>query len=92
LDGASACTSEQLYGCHRRLPEHKEALFKHLMGRWRDLFNVSFEVLLYDLTSTYVESDPRLLCLKRSYRSSNDTAAAQPTAERVVSDREPSRA
>ena len=49
-----------LYGCHRRLLEHKEALFSHLMGRWRDLFNVSFEVLLYDLTSTYFESDPRL--------------------------------
>jgi hypothetical protein len=49
-----------LYGCHRRLLEHKEALCSHLMGRWRDLFNVSFEVLLYDLTSTYFESDPRL--------------------------------
>jgi len=30
----------------------------HLVGRWRDLFNVSFDVLLYDLTSTYFESDP----------------------------------
>ncbi len=49
-----------LYGCHRRLLEHKEALFTHLMGRWRDLFNVSFEVLLYDLTSSYFESDPPL--------------------------------
>ena len=28
--------------------------------RWRDLFNASFEVLLYDLTSTYFESDPPL--------------------------------
>ncbi len=28
------------------------------MGRWRDLFNASFEVLLYDLTSTYFESEP----------------------------------
>lgn len=36
------------------------ALFTHLTGRWRDLFNVSFEVLLYDLTSTYFESDPPL--------------------------------
>jgi len=33
-------------------------LFDHLVGRWRDLFNLSFEVLLYDLTSTYFESDP----------------------------------
>jgi len=46
-----------LYGCHDRLLAHKEALFTHLTGRWRDLFNVSFEVLLYDLTSTYFETD-----------------------------------
>jgi Transposase DDE domain len=49
-----------LYGCHDRLLEHKRALFSHLTDRWRDLFNVSFEVLLYDLTSTYFESDPPL--------------------------------
>ncbi len=49
-----------LYGCHKRLLEHKQALFSHLMDRWRDLFNISFEVLLYDLTSTYFESDPPL--------------------------------
>ena len=49
-----------LYGCHDRLLAHKEALFSHLTGRWRDLFNASFEVLLYDLTSTYFESDPPL--------------------------------
>ena len=47
-----------LYGCHDRLLEHKQALFTHLTGRWRDLFNVTFEVLLYDLTSTYFESNP----------------------------------
>jgi hypothetical protein len=49
-----------LYGCHDRLLEHKRALFSHLTDRWRDLFNASFEVLLYDLTSTYFESDPPL--------------------------------
>jgi hypothetical protein len=32
------------------------ALFSHLVGRWRDLFNADFDVLLYDLTSsTYFE-------------------------------------
>jgi transposase len=49
-----------LYDCHDLLLEHKTALFDHLVGRWRDLFNVSFEVLLYDLTSTYFEIDPPL--------------------------------
>src|ERR1700716_4004729 len=48
----------KLYRCHDRLLEHKQALFDHLVGRWRDLFNISFDVLLYDLTSTYFENDP----------------------------------
>src|SRR6266851_4703074 len=47
-----------LYRCHDRLLEHKQALFDHLVGRWRDLFNARFDVLLYDLTSTYFEADP----------------------------------
>ena len=33
----------------------KDALFSHLTARWRDLFNANFDVLLYDLTSTYFE-------------------------------------
>lgn len=48
----------KLYGCHDLLLEHKTALFSHLTKRWKDLFNAKFEVLLYDLTSTYFESDP----------------------------------
>jgi hypothetical protein len=45
----------KLYACHDRLLAHKEELFSHLVGRWRDLFNANFDVLLYDLTSTYFE-------------------------------------
>ena len=48
----------KLYECLDRLMEHKEALFSHLTQRWKDLFNAKFDVLLYDLTSTYFESDP----------------------------------
>jgi len=48
----------KLYDCHERLLEHKKDLFTHLTSRWKDLFNARFEVLLYDLTSTYFESDP----------------------------------
>lgn len=60
LLGADAALADihTLYGCHDRLLEHKQAVFDHLVGRWRDLFNASFDVLLYDLTSTYFESDP----------------------------------
>ena len=31
--------SHKLYACHDLLLQHKEALFSHLMARWRDLFN-----------------------------------------------------
>src|ERR1700745_1158217 len=48
----------KLYRCHDRLLEHKQALFDHLVGRWRDLFNISFDGLLYALTSTYFEAAP----------------------------------
>ena len=47
-----------LYRCLDKVLEHKRALFGHLRDRWRDLFQAKFEVLLYDLTSTYFESDP----------------------------------
>ena len=47
--------SHKLYACHDILLQHKGALFSHLMARWRDLFNANFDVLLYDLTSTYFE-------------------------------------
>ncbi|CAN5259154.1 IS1634 family transposase [soil metagenome] len=48
----------RLYQVADQLLEHKAALFGHLQERWKDLFNAKFEVLLYDLTSTYFESDP----------------------------------
>jgi hypothetical protein len=47
--------THKLYACHDLLLEHKDALFSHLVGRWRDLFNADFDVLLYDLTSIYFE-------------------------------------
>jgi hypothetical protein len=48
----------KLYVCHDLLLAHKQALFDHLTARWKDLFNARFDVLLYDLTSTYFESNP----------------------------------
>lgn len=47
-----------LYRTLDKVLPHKEALFSHLQERWKDLFGARFEVLLYDLTSTYFESDP----------------------------------
>ena len=49
---------DNLYRCLDRLLEHREELFKYLKERWQDQFGAKFDVLLYDLTSTYFESDP----------------------------------
>jgi transposase len=46
------------YRCLDKLVAHKAALFRYLQERWRDLFGITYDVLLYDLTSTYFESDP----------------------------------
>ena len=46
-----------LYRCLDRLVEHKDELFRFLKRRWGELFGATFEVLLYDLTSTYFETD-----------------------------------
>lgn len=47
-----------LYRCLDKVLEHKPALFGHLTERWQGLFGAKFDVLLYDLTSTYFESRP----------------------------------
>jgi hypothetical protein len=47
--------AHKLYACHDLLLAHKQTLFSHLTERRRDLFNARFDVLLYDLTSTYFE-------------------------------------
>jgi hypothetical protein len=54
---ARAAQDDTLYRALDLLLAHKEALFGHLHGRWRDLFAAKYEVLLYDLTSTYFECD-----------------------------------
>ncbi len=65
-----------LYRCHDLLLAHKEALFAHLRARWSDLFAASYDILLYDLTSTYfecdvpeAETDPRKFGYSRDRRS-----------------------
>jgi transposase len=49
---------DNLYRCLDKLVAHKAALFSFLQERWKDLFGIRYEVLLYDLTSTYFESNP----------------------------------
>jgi transposase len=73
---ASVAQPATLYRCHDRLLEHKEALFAHLRERWADLFAARYDILLYDLTSTYFEcdlpeadNDPRQFGYSRDRRS-----------------------
>ena len=47
-----------LYRCLDKVLAYKSALFDHLTQRWQDLFGACFDILLYDLTSTYFESAP----------------------------------
>jgi transposase len=51
----AAADKDRLYRCLDRLVAHKDELFKFLVNRWRTLFDARFDVLLYDLTSTYFE-------------------------------------
>jgi transposase len=57
-DDASLSADDTLYRCLDKLMPHKEAMFTFLQQRWKDLFHAEFDVLLYDLTSTYFEIDP----------------------------------
>src|SRR5271156_2095772 len=56
--GFALAQPNNLYRCLDKLVAHKPALFTFLRERWKDLFQADFEVLLYDLTSTYFECDP----------------------------------
>lgn len=48
---------DRLYRCLDRVLEHKQELFVWLKQKWAELFHADFEVLLYDLTSTYFEGE-----------------------------------
>jgi transposase len=48
---------DRLYRCLDRVLAHKQDLFVYLQQRWKDLFAAEFDLLLYDLTSTYVEGE-----------------------------------
>jgi len=55
--GFAVAEKDRLYRCLDRILKHKAALFDHLRQRWQELFQARFDVLLYDLTSTYMEGE-----------------------------------
>ena len=62
---------DRLYRCLDRILGHKQELFQHLRQRWADLFGAEFDVLLYDLTSTYIEGQGEQIA-KARYGYSRD--------------------
>jgi transposase len=53
----AVAAKDRLYRCLDRVLPHKQELFVWLKQKWTDLFQADFEVLLYDLTSTYFEGE-----------------------------------
>lgn len=53
----AVAAKNRLYECLDRIDEHRAALFTHLQTRWKDLFGATYDLLLYDLTSTYFEGE-----------------------------------
>jgi transposase len=53
--GEGKIKDSRLYRCLDRMLPHKSSLEQHLKQRYGELFQAEFDVLLYDLTSTYVE-------------------------------------
>jgi len=66
---AAKVNDDRLYRSLDRLLPHKAALEKHLKQRLGELFNLDYDLLLYDVTSTYFEG----------------AAAANPQAQRGYS-------
>ena len=53
--GAQKINEDRLYRALDELLPHKAALERHLKNRLGELFNLSYDLLLYDVTSTYFE-------------------------------------
>ena len=76
---------ERLYRALDRLLPHKEALEKHLVKRLGELFDLDYDLLLYDVTSTYFEwiADPSIA--KRGYSRDHRPDCVQVNIALVVS-------
>jgi hypothetical protein len=76
---------ERLYRALDRLLPHKEGLEKHLVKRLGELFELDYDLLLYDVTSTYFEgvADPSIA--KRGYSRDHRPDCVQVNIALVVS-------
>ena len=53
----AVAAKNRLYECLDLIDPHRTALFTHLQARWKDLFGATYDLLLYDLTSSYFEGE-----------------------------------
>jgi transposase len=76
---------ERLYRALDRLLPHKETIEKHLVKRLGELFELDYDLLLYDVTSTYFEgvADPSIA--KRGYSRDHRPDCVQVNIALVVS-------
>jgi transposase len=82
---ASTLYDEQLYRALDKLLPHKEALEQHLQHRLGELFEVEYDLLLYDLTSTYFEGEAKDNPLAhRGYRRDHRPDCKQVTIAVIV--------
>jgi transposase len=82
---AESIYDERLYRALDRLLPHKEAIEKHLVKRLGELFDLDYDLLLYDVTSTYFEglADPAIA--KRGYSRDHRPDCVQINIALVVS-------
>ena len=71
---------DRLYRCLDRILPHKDELCKFLVSRWKTLFDARFDILLYDLTSTYFEG----LCEQNSKAKHGYSRDSRPDCRQVV--------
>jgi len=76
----AVAAKDRLYRCLDRLLPHKDDLCRHLTARWKTLFDASFDVLLYDLTSTYFEG----LCAEMPKAQHGYSRDGRPDCRQVV--------
>jgi transposase len=81
---AESVYDERLYRTLDRLLPHKEAIEQHLVKRFGELFDLDYDLLLYDVTSTYFEglADPSIA--KRGYSRDHRADCVQVNIALVV--------
>ena len=81
---AESVYDERLYRTLDRLLPHKQAIESHLVKRFGELFDLDYDLLLYDVTSTYFEgvADPSIA--KRGYSRDHRADCVQVNIALVV--------